>query len=154
MSDTNNMNEQELRLVIEEAYKQVNKDRMLSSELKELLNFAGDGKAWGGLIFRLMREKIIEKDSEKPVRNGTQRYHYYKLLNKSLKKEEVEETKEKSNEFIFVIFNETTSEFVKAKGDSELNEKIESILAKEDSVLRIFRASEVAKRTISRDKIN
>jgi hypothetical protein len=72
MEKISDMNKQELRSKVQESYKKVNKDRMLSNELRELLGFTEDGKARGGLIFRLMRENIVEKDSDKPVRDGAQ----------------------------------------------------------------------------------
>lgn len=141
MSAISDMNSKELRLLIEEIFNQADMNMMLSYELKERLKFEGTKQAWGGICFRLSREKILAKDDSKPLRIGKQTFKYYRLLPESVEEQKVN----KSKEDLYLIFNETTQESERITGKFDLTKRVESLLAGTNHELSIFKLVSKAK---------
>jgi hypothetical protein len=145
----NNMSTQELRDVVEKAFKRVDKEIMPSNELKKLLNFTGDGKTWGSFIFKLSNYKIVAKVSNKePVKIGSNKYFYYRLIENKMPAETIEKTEPK-----FLIFNETTNKYEKAIGKNELESKISILLENEEQTVEIYQLTSIGRKTINITKI-
>lgn len=143
------MNEQELRIAVESAFKQAQKEKIPSNELRELLKFTDNARAWGGLCFKMMRLNILQKTNDVPMKIGGSKFFYYALVKTPSQIEE--ETKKK-----FVIFNEETMKFEKVDGEIELELRINNLLEKDDYALEIYQLVEVAKpkRIIGRNRID
>lgn len=144
------MNEKELRVAVESAFKKANKKKMLSYELRELLNLAGTSPSrWANMCGRMMQYKIIQKTNDLPSKEKGSQFFYYELV--SSPKEKPEEIKKK-----FVLFNKETMIFEKIEGEVDLDLRIKTLLEKDNHTLEIYQLVEVAepKRIIGRQRVS
>lgn len=135
MEKIKDIDKNQLRFTVEEAFRKAGKDKMSSNEIKELLGSSYTKQQFGGFIVRLTSDKVLVKDSAEPLKVGKQRFNYYRLVPKELNTEQQKTIKED----IYIIFNETTQDSEKISGQIELNKRVNEILDGNNFELSIFK---------------